>query len=220
MLKKILTDTFKNIYVSNRSNFLAEMINASKNCYGNLTYENRILQHICLINSFKESKSLLSAVSILLNIPSTETEYGPIISDDVNELYFKTYFTLTLKNPVENQFNIWNNYTNLNKISSKSFHQLLLEFFNQNKCEYLHLKLKEFIGIDSHESLEGNYYVEINSLMMYILEVYVLEKKNYFDSYSALIDFIADEDDEIDLDSFVFLLDLLCFSEEDQKKII
>ena len=89
---------------------------------------------------------------------------------------------------------------------------MLQEYFSEDKCEYLHLKLKEFIGIDSHESLEGNYYVEINSLMLYILEVYTLEKKNYYDSYSQLIDFLG-SGDSLDLNSLVFLMDLLCFSE-------
>lgn len=54
---------------------------------------------------------------------------------------------------------------------------------------------------------------------MYILEVYVLEKKNYYDSYAQILDFLG-EDQWLDLDSFVFLLDLLCFGESDQKKII
>lgn len=169
--------------------------------------------------NFRESKNLLTAINMLINIPGSEPEYGPIISDDVSDLYFKVYFTLTLKNPVETQFNIWNNYTNLNKLNSESFHKILLEFFNPNKCEYLHFKIKEFIGIDSHETLEGNYYVEINSLMMYVLEVYTLEKKNYYDSYCGLIDFLG-EGQEIDLDCFVFLLDLLCFEENDQKKLL
>lgn len=56
--------------------------------------------------------------------------------------------------------------------------------------------------------------------MMYILEVYVLDKKNFYDSYSDLINFLADDDGFLDLDCFVFLLDLLCFDEEVQKKIV
>ena len=86
----------------------------------------------------------------MANIPGTEPEYGCIISDDVGDLYFKTYFNLSLKNPAETQFNIWNNYTNLGRISSIQFHELLLNFFNEGKVAYLHLKLKEFIGIDSN----------------------------------------------------------------------
>lgn len=69
------------------------------------------------------------------------------------------------------------------------------------------------------ESIEGNYYVQINPLMMYIMEVYMLEKQNYYESYHGLIDFLA-HGDGLDLETFVFLLDLLCFKEDEQKEII
>lgn len=46
--------------------------------------------------------------------------------------------------------------------------------------------------------------------MLYILEVYLLEKKNYYESYSPIINFLTEES-YLDLETFVFLLDLLCF---------
>jgi hypothetical protein len=56
---------------------------------------------------------------------------------------------------------------------------------------YLQLKIKEFIGLSINEVIDGSYNVEINPLMMYLIEVYLLEKKNYYDSYHMLIDFVS-----------------------------
>ncbi len=37
-LKKILTDTYKNLYVSKKTNLLKEMLRTSKNIFGNVIY--------------------------------------------------------------------------------------------------------------------------------------------------------------------------------------
>lgn len=60
--------------------------------------------------------------------------------------------------------------------------------------------------------IDGNYYVQLNPLMMYLLEVYLLEKQNYYESYHQMIDFLT-EGEKLDLDTFLFLLDLLCLKE-------
>jgi len=78
---------------------------------------------------------------------------------------------------------------------------------------YLQLKIREFVGIGTNETFDGNHHVQINPLMMYLLEVYLLEKKNYYESYHTLIDFLSDKE-YISLDIMIFLLDLLCLKED------
>jgi hypothetical protein len=55
--------------------------------------------------------------------------------------------------------------------------------------------------------------------MKYLLEVYILEKKSYYDSYHGIVDFLS-VGNKLDLDSLLFLLDLLCLKEAEQKDII
>ena len=47
--------------------------------------------------------------------------------------------------------------------------------------------------------IDGNYYVQMNSLMMYLLEVYLIEKKNYYESYHEFLDFLCDDDEGLNL---------------------
>lgn len=67
-LKKILTDTFKNIFISKKTNFFKEMLRTAKNSYGKVIYENKIIHLISLIIENKD-KSLLGALAYLLGIP-------------------------------------------------------------------------------------------------------------------------------------------------------
>lgn len=60
-------DTYKNLYISNKVDFLSEMIRTAKHCYGNVIYENKLLHLISMIVEHKD-KSLLSAICLLLNI--------------------------------------------------------------------------------------------------------------------------------------------------------
>ena len=55
--------------------------------------------------------------------------------------------------------------------------------------------------------------------MMYLLEVYLLEKKNYYDSYHELIQFLS-QDNLLSLYVMFFLMDLLCLKESEQKQVV
>lgn len=98
-LRKILTDTFKNLFVSRKSNFLEELVRTAKNSFGKLIYENKLVHLISIIIECRE-KTLLSALTILLGIEPLDKVYDPINFSDVSEVYFKLYFYLTLKNPM------------------------------------------------------------------------------------------------------------------------
>lgn len=66
-MKKLLSDTYKNVFISNKTNFLCELIRTAKNSYGNVIYENKLLHLISMIVEHKD-KSLLSAICLLLNV--------------------------------------------------------------------------------------------------------------------------------------------------------
>jgi hypothetical protein len=129
------------------------------------------------------------------------------------------YFYLSLKQPGDSQFTIWNNLTNLSKLNSPEFSRLVCGYLGPNKCTYIQLKIREFIGINSNEMIDGSYYIKLNPLMMYLLEVYLLEKKSYFDSYHLMVEFLSC-DGKLDLDTMLFLLDLLCLEETEQREVI
>jgi hypothetical protein len=129
------------------------------------------------------------------------------------------YFHLTLKQPGEDQFNIWNNLTSLSKLSDPDFSILLGRFLGPKKCEYIQLKIREFIGVTCNEVVDGSYYIKLNPLMMYLLEVYLLEKKSYYSSYHHMAEFLT-SNGKIDLSAMLFLLDLLCFEEAEQREVI
>lgn len=77
-------------------------------------------------------------------------EYHAVNHEDIGEFYFKIYMFLTLRSVTDGQFNIWGNYTNVSKLNSPEFAAILGEYFNENKCMYLKLKIREFVGIGAN----------------------------------------------------------------------
>lgn len=191
-LKKLLTHAFTRIFMSNNYNLLAELLRSSKNIYTPMMRSNKLLQQIALIVSNKD-KPLLKALSVLLGIEACNKEYHMVSFEDVSEFYFSIYFLLSSKPPTHEQFNIWTNHTSMQKLNSAPFLSVLGKYFNESKCLYLQLKIREFMGINENQASDGNYHIEMNPLMMYLLEVYLLEKKNYYDSYHELIQFLSQD---------------------------
>lgn len=54
---------------------------------------------------------------------------------------------------------------------------------------------------------ESESIMKLNPLILYIMEIYLIEKELYYDSYSDMIDFIR-QGDLLEIEVFLWLLEL------------
>ena len=213
------------------------MLEVVKQSYGNV--KSVIWKFLNVVGIIKESQNtnpLLKILSMLLKINTKYASYNSVNTPEVAELYFRLFEQLSIKTIHDVGFNIWKSCTTLDKIRTIDFMSVVESFFSEKKRRYIEAKITELLANSRQDlkSKKGNNFssskriqivcdqssiIKLNPLLLYILEVYLIEKQLYHSSFSGLLDFIS-EDQTINCQVFIWLIDLLGFSEDDQKSII
>jgi hypothetical protein len=208
-----------------------------KQSYGNVkSVVWKFLNLVGIIKHSENSSPLLKIISLLFNINQKYSTYDSVNTPEVANLYFQLFNQLTIKPIADPSFNIWKACTTMDKIRTVDFMAVVEQFFSEKKRRYIEVKITELMAASQRElkNQAGYYYasnkriqivseeasiIKLNPLLLYILEVYLIEKNLYHVSYSGLASFIT-EDGHIPREIFLWLFELLGFSETKQKAII
>jgi hypothetical protein len=127
---------------------------------------------------------------------------------------------LSIKAATESSFNLWKACTSLQKIKGLEFVKGLQMTFGEKKCEYIVGKIEEFVAVSQGEGrtagegtrtpVEEAQIVKLNPLLLYVLEVYLIEKQLFQVSYCAMADFLS-EDGAISFQIMLWLIDVFGF---------
>lgn len=96
----------------------------------------------------------------------------------------------------------------MDKVRTVDFMRVVEEFFSEKKRRYIEAKITELLALSQSELTDkkANHFssskriqivsqdhsiIKLNPLILYIMEVYLIEKQMYFASYSPLTDFIT-----------------------------
>ena len=161
-----------------------------------------------MVKQSENNNALLKIVSLLLKVNSRYASYNVVNTPEVADLYFRLFEQLTIKTIQDVGFNIWKTCTTMDKIRTVDFMSIVEEFFSPKKRRYIEIKITELMASSKLEMKskkikdnnsnnriqivsEDASIIKLNPLLLYILEVYLIEKQLFHSSYSNLAEFIS-----------------------------
>jgi hypothetical protein len=231
-LNKLLLSVYRNVQLTRRYGFVFELLEVIRNSYGNSkSVIWKFLSIVTVIRSHANANSLLKIVSLFLKINDHYAAYGEVNREELPELYFRLFLLLSIRTLAESSFNLWKACTSLERIRSADFVAVLDEFFSRKKRAYVEAKIEELVAaaqegrrgaatfkkIDTQD--DNAQIVKLNPILLYVLEVYLIEKDTYHASYREMLDF-ASSDGHLSGEFLVWLIDFLGLDEHRQNEML
>ena len=233
-LNKVLLSLYKNLWSRQGIQIKFELLEVIKQNYGNVKSVTwKFLSVVGTIKQNENSTALMKVVSLLLKINHRYALYNDVNTLELADLYFRLFSQLTIKTFQDGNFNIEKACTTLDKIATPEFTNTLRAYLSDSKHRYVESKINELVATSRQEFKtkksspvnsskriqivnEEASIIKLNPLLLYVLEVYLIEKQLYHSSYAEALDFIA-KDGLIQGEVFVWLLDILGMPEDRQK---
>ena len=214
---------FKNLWYKTSINIKFQLLEVIKQSYGNVrSVLSKFLNVVGTVKHHENYSPFIKVISLLLKTNEVYVGYNEVNTLEVADLYFRLYGQLTIKTIQDDGFSLWKACTTMDRARTLDFMETLECYFSEKKRRYIEAKISELMTVSQQELRckksnnnssskriqivnEQAKIIKLNPLLLYIIEVYLIEKQLYYSSYSSLVEFIS-QDGIIQGQLFIWLL--------------